>query len=162
MLRGIIMTKCANFVCLNEASGLKRMRGKFCKSCLASSQPYVFECTMCKVTFVPKGNHFSRIPLSCSNKCRNRRKYLRNGKEWSRKYAISKPRPKVKMIAKLCLACDEPFKCYKRGKYCSPKCRSSHDRKYNAMKRHFKYTKAVVAQRLNLSKPQESLYVPQR
>ena len=153
------MVKCANFVCLNEASGLKKLRGKFCKRCLQDNNPFVFECETCNNTFIPKGKTFSVIPKSCSSKCRNRRKYLRNGKEWSKKYAKKHPRPKVMKKAKLCKNCDEAFKGFERRVFCTKKCASEFDRKYNKMNRLFKYTKKMVEQHLNLSKPQETLYV---
>lgn len=147
------MVDCANFVCLNEASGFKGLRGKFCKPCLRSSAPPVFLCSICGMTFVPE-TKYSVIPLTCSSKCRNRRKYLKNGKEWSKKYSKKYTRPKVKKIAKLCANCDEAFKCFKRGKFCSKKCASDYDRKYNAMTRNYKYVLKMNEQYLNLLKPQ--------
>ncbi len=147
--------KCINFICLKEASGLKGIRGKFCKECLASSRPPVFECEICHNAFCK--DVCSRIPSCCSMKCRNRRNYLRHGREWSRKNYKRKPRPKV---AKLCLLCDEAFKCTQSGKFCSRKCARRYDHKYNAMSRIYRYTKKMVSQHLNLLKPQEVLYVP--
>lgn len=154
------MTKCGNFVCLNEASGIKGFRGNFCKRCLASSTPYVFECCICKQTFVPQ-TKYSRIPMSCSSKCRNRRKYLKNGKAWSKLYAKKHPRQKVKKIAKLCKQCDEPFKCFKRAVFCSKKCNAEWHRTKGESNRHYKFVMKMVAQRLHLQEPQVVLYVPQ-
>lgn len=141
--------KCANAICLNESSGLKKMRGKFCLHCLKSTSPPCFTCTVCGIIFPHVTGKISRIPLACSSKCKSRRKYENGGREWAEKYRIVKPRPKVKQIAKLCMMCDEAFKCFKRGKFCGKRCAIKYDRKYNAMKRVYNYTKTMVAQRLN-------------
>ena len=123
--------KCANFVCLNEASGLKKLRGKFCKRCLADTSPFVFECTICKMTFV-KNSRLSRIPMTCSSKCRNRRKYLRNGKEWAKNYTKKAYVP-IKQSAKLCLNCDEPIKGFDRKKFCNKSCANKYRISYGAL-----------------------------
>jgi|FLOH01.1.fsa_nt_gi hypothetical protein len=141
--------KCANAVCLNEASGLKKMRGNFCMSCLKSTTPYTFNCIVCESIFTHTTSRLSRIPLACSVKCKNKRKYENGGREWAKKHNITRPRAKVKPIAKLCFMCDEAFKCFKRGKFCSRSCSAKYDRKYNAMARLYKHTKTMVAQRLN-------------
>ena len=123
--------KCANAICLNEASGLKKMRGKFCLQCLKSSTPPCFTCTVCESIFTHNTARLSVIPLVCGSVCRNKRKYENGGREWAKKNQITKPRAKVKPIAKLCFMCDEAFKCFKRGKFCSKSCAGKYDRKYN-------------------------------
>ena len=123
--------KCANFVCLNEASGLKRLRGKFCKRCLADNKPFVFECTICKMTFV-KNNRLSSIPKICSAKCKNRRHYIMSGREWAKTYNHKKRVP-VKQTAKLCLQCDEAIKGFSRKKFCNKACANKYRISYGAL-----------------------------
>lgn len=84
--------KCANFVCLNDASGRIGTRGKFCRKCLASSSPFVFVCEICDNTFVKDNKGIpSRLPLYCSSKCRIRGKYLKHGQAWAKKHYKKKP-----------------------------------------------------------------------
>lgn len=86
------MEKCLNFICFNERSYYKKSnRGLFCKECIQSNRPMVFECVICKSTFTKELN--ANIPKYCSAKCKRRGKYLNNK---SRKGVMFKLEAKVK------------------------------------------------------------------
>lgn len=85
------MTKCVNFVCLNQASTLKRTKGFFCRECLKSNKPMVFECVICGTTFTKERS--ANLPKYCSAKCKCRAKYLNNK---ARKGAMFKLEAKIK------------------------------------------------------------------
>lgn len=91
------MTKCANFICLNESSGLRKNKGLFCRQCLQSNTPFVYECYMCGQTFTANTKFHvpSNIPKYCGIKCRTKGKYINHGKEWSRKHYLKKKQSKI-------------------------------------------------------------------
>ena len=73
------LTECYEHTCHNEASGRKGFRGKFCRRCMSSPESYTLLCIICKGTFV-KHELNSKLPLYCSNECRNRSGYIRRRK----------------------------------------------------------------------------------
>ena len=70
------MTECYEHNCHNEASGFKGFRGQFCRRCIISPEAFTLPCTICKETFT-KHTLNSKMPLYCSNYCRNRAGYVR-------------------------------------------------------------------------------------
>ena len=107
--------KCANFVCLNDKSGLKGFRGEFCLLCLRSSSPPVFECQECGMVFVHSSPKLNRIPLTCSKECKHKRRWKKTGKKWV----------KEKKKNKECKECKVRYHGkMKRSIYCSKKCSS--------------------------------------
>lgn len=105
--------KCANFVCLNEPSGMNGFKGQFCYQCLRSTTPPVFECQECGIAFTNTSVRLSRIPLTCSALCKNRRKWKLTGKKWRKENGKNKTcnNCKVKYHGKT-----------KRSIFCSQKC----------------------------------------
>jgi hypothetical protein len=79
--------KCANYVCLNKASGYNKIRGYFCHSCLISNLPFTFDCRICGKIFSHNTRHSvpTRIPKYCSSKCKRRYNYLKNGDKQKKK-----------------------------------------------------------------------------
>lgn len=104
------MPKCANHVCLNDVRvGFKAET--YCRSCLQSDQPYVFECDICKVLFTPTGRN-SVLNKSCSDKCRQIKHSLLSKARYRKANPIK---------TKKCPTCKKMFK--KAGsKYCSNRC----------------------------------------
>ena len=47
----IQLTECYDVICRNEASGSKGFRGKFCRQCKISGEPFTLPCLNCKNTF---------------------------------------------------------------------------------------------------------------
>jgi hypothetical protein len=154
--------KCANFVCLNEVKHVgKRLCTNFCNTCRNSPQPYVFECKQCGNTFIRNGQNMGRIPLTCSQKCRNRRRYVMSGRARSKTYQ-RKPRPKVKKQAKLCKNCDEAFKGFARRVFCSKSCATRYRETTGRAEKIYESFIRVKKQYLHQQKPQEVLYVTPR
>jgi hypothetical protein len=73
------LTECYEHNCHKEASGFKGFRGQFCRRCIISPEAFTLPCTVCKGTFT-KHTLMSKMPLYCSDVCRNRAGYLRRRK----------------------------------------------------------------------------------
>jgi hypothetical protein len=70
------LTECYDVTCHNEASGSKGFRGKLCRMCKISGEQFTLPCVTCKGTFT-KMSLNSKMPLYCSNYCRDRAGYNR-------------------------------------------------------------------------------------
>ena len=153
------MVKCSNFVCLNETKVGKKFASKFCKSCRLSGSRYVFECQQCKNIFTGDAQHMGRIPLTCSQKCRNRRRYINSGSRWSKLHRRSPNRTKVKKEIGYCKYCNEKFEGYSKRKFCSKKCYGKYTTKYGNMVKIYACINNVTEKYLSQIEPQEVLYV---
>ena len=70
------MTECYDVTCHKEASESKGFRGRFCNGCKISGQKFTLPCLNCNGTFT-KISLNSKMPLYCSNRCRDRAGYLK-------------------------------------------------------------------------------------
>lgn len=118
------MPKCANHVCLNDVKvGFKTET--YCRSCIQSDQPYVFECDICKVLFTPTGRN-SVLHKSCSDECRRIKHSLLSKARYKKLHPpVSKP----------CPSCGKIFA--KNTKYCSYGCHTTYQPHIRRMKRYF-------------------------
>ena len=110
------MTKCSNYVCLNEViTGFKTE--KFCRSCIHSDSPIIICCSICKNLFTFSGKGI--MPNCCGNAC----KKLQVNKDRKKRRDMKKS-----LIKKKCPTCKKQFtKGYSENystKYCSLKCKS--------------------------------------
>jgi predicted nucleic acid-binding Zn ribbon protein len=106
------MPKCANYVCLNDVKvGFKPET--YCRSCVQSNQPYVYQCDVCKVLFTPHGRN-AKLQQSCSDKCKIIKRSVRNKMNYMKLHP-----PKEKE----CPTCGNNFS--ENRKYCSYECNGS-------------------------------------
>ena len=85
------MTECYDVICHNEASGSKGFRGKLCRQCKISGEPFTLPCINCKNPFT-KTILYSTMPLYCSHYCKDRANYL---KKRNKRYDKGLVRPRT-------------------------------------------------------------------
>ena len=109
------LTECYDVTCHNEASGSKGFRGKLCRMCKISGEQFTLPCVTCKGTFT-KMSLNSKMPLYCSNYCRDRAGYVRKrDREYDK--GVVKPRTSYNSVLSILLVrrCNAKMLCEHTG-----------------------------------------------